>query len=171
MCRGAGICFSTFPDGGLRFIISKMGKGSPEYYEFDSNELLLRLDITLAATVEAINPVVDRIVELTREISCAAGKEFEIQASLQEALTNAVIHGCRKDASKSVQVTAVCAESKGMLIIVRDPGSGFDPRAIPSPVMGERIYATHGRGIFLINQLMDEVRFERGGAEIRMLKR
>ncbi len=148
-----------------------MSTDPPEYYEFDTSKLFLRLDITLAATVDEITPVVDRIMELAKEVSCAAGKEFEIQASLQEALTNAVIHGCGKDASKSVQVTALCAESKGMLIIVRDPGGGFDPRSIPSPVMGERIYETHGRGIFLINQLMDEVRFKRGGTEIHMLKR
>ena len=52
--------------------------------------------------------------------------------------------------------------------VVRDPGPGFDPASIPSPIMGENIYATHGRGIFLINQLVDEVQFERNGAEIHM---
>ena len=45
--------------------------------------------------------------------------------------------------------------------------------AIPasSPVAGENIYSNHGRGIFLINQLMDEVRFRNNGKEIHMLKR
>ena len=58
-----------------------------------------------------------------------------------------------------------------MLIVVRDPGEGFDPRNIPSPVMGENIFSNHGRGIYLINQLMDEVKFARNGAEIHMIKR
>jgi serine/threonine-protein kinase RsbW len=58
-----------------------------------------------------------------------------------------------------------------MLIVVRDPGPGFDPASIPSPVAGENIYSNHGRGIFLINQLMDEVRFRNNGKEIHMLKR
>ena len=53
----------------------------------------------------------------------------------------------------------------------RDPGPGFDPRLIPSPVRGQNLFRHHGRGIYLINQLMDEVSFERGGTEIRMLKR
>jgi len=57
-----------------------------------------------------------------------------------------------------------------MLIVVRDPGEGFDPTAVPSPVDGENVFATHGRGIFLINQLMDDVRYEHGGTEIRMRK-
>ena len=32
----------------------------------------------------------------------AAGKEFEIEIALREALANAVIHGCRNDPSKIV---------------------------------------------------------------------
>jgi serine/threonine-protein kinase RsbW len=57
-----------------------------------------------------------------------------------------------------------------MLIVVRDPGEGFNPQSVPSPVMGQNVFSEHGRGIFLINQLMDEVRFERGGTEIHMKK-
>jgi serine/threonine-protein kinase RsbW len=55
-----------------------------------------------------------------------------------------------------------------MLIVVRDPGQGFDPAQIPSPITGQQLFSSHGRGIYLINQLMDEVRFERGGTEIHM---
>ena len=54
--------------------------------------------------------------------------------------------------------------------VVRDPGEGFDPKSVPSPVEGEQLYSAHGRGIYLINELMDEVRFEKGGSEIRMRK-
>jgi serine/threonine-protein kinase RsbW len=61
-----------------------------------------------------------------------------------------------------------CDESRGLLIVIRDPGAGFDPAAIPSPVVGQNLFSTHGRGIFLINQLMDEVHFEKGGTEIHM---
>ena len=57
-----------------------------------------------------------------------------------------------------------------MIIIVRDPGKGFDPGLVPSPIVGKNIYADSGRGIFLINQLMDEVRFEKNGTEIWMIK-
>ena len=58
-----------------------------------------------------------------------------------------------------------------MIIVVRDPGTGFDPAEIPSPLQGRRLYAESGRGIYLINELMDEVRFEEGGTEIWMVKR
>jgi serine/threonine-protein kinase RsbW len=58
-----------------------------------------------------------------------------------------------------------------MLIVVRDPGPGFDPNVLPSPVQGQNIYSNHGRGIYLINQLMDEVEFQKNGTEIHMLKK
>jgi serine/threonine-protein kinase RsbW len=140
-------------------------------FEFVADQLLLRLDTTLPAEVRAIAPVVDRILALVREAGCVAGKEFEVTVALQEALANAVIHGAKEDATKHVQVSASCDLTRGILIVVRDPGQGFDLESIPNPIQGEKIYASHGRGIFLINCLMDEVRFHRGGTEIHMLKK
>jgi len=43
-----------------------------------------------------------------------------------------------------------CDESRGLLIVIRDPGPGFDPAAIPSPVVGPEIFSQRtGRGHFL----------------------
>jgi serine/threonine-protein kinase RsbW len=138
--------------------------------EFSSKELLLRLDVQVAAEISAIGPVVERVMEIAREMKCAEGKEFEIEMALREALANAIVHGAKHDTTKNVQLCVGCDEARGMLIVVRDPGEGFDPKSVPSPVMGQNVYSEHGRGIFLINQLMDEVRFERGGTEIHMKK-
>ncbi len=139
--------------------------------EFEQNKLILRLDITVPADVKAISPVVDGVMETARQMECARGKEFEIETALREALVNAIQHGCRNDPGKKVQCCIACDETRGMLIIVRDPGRGFDPATLPNPVVGENIYSSHGRGIYLINQLMDEVDIRRGGTEIYMRKR
>ncbi len=56
-------------------------------------------------------------------------------------------------------------------IVVRDPGAGFDATTVPNPLAGENLLKSSGRGIFLINQLMDEVAFKDGGRELRMRKR
>ncbi len=142
----------------------------PDFAEFDSDKLILRLETTLPADVKAIAPVVKNVMGLVRQMGCAAGKEFEVETSLREALANAIVHGCKEDPTRSIQFGVCCDESRGMLIVVRDPGPGFDPASIPSPIRGEQVYSSHGRGIFLINELMDEVRFDRGGTEIRMRK-
>ncbi len=139
--------------------------------EFRVEDLIVRLEMTLPADVEAISPAVDRIMEMVRRTGCVEGKHFEIDLAIREAIANAIVHGCKGDREKMVQVCAACEQDKGILIVVRDPGPGFDPGKIPSPTVGKNLYYNHGRGIFLINQLMDEVRFEKGGTEIHMLKK
>ncbi|MCJ7755592.1 MAG: ATP-binding protein [Thermoanaerobaculales bacterium] len=138
--------------------------------DFDAGQMIVRVQKEVPGLVEAIPPVVEQIMEVIREQGCAEQSEFEIEVSLYEALANAVEHGCRHDPEKMVEVVVACEEHRGMIIMVRDPGPGFDPETVPSPIVGENIYADGGRGIFLINQLMDEVRYEKGGTEIWMIK-
>lgn len=142
----------------------------PEY-DFDPQKLKLRVRVTLAADRNAVEPVVEQVMQAVRDLNCVNGKEDAIELSLQEALANAVVHGAKEDPSKTVECLVACDEQRGILIIVRDPGPGFDPGNIPSCTVGENLYSNHGRGIFLINQLMDEVKFLKNGTEIHMVKR
>ena len=139
--------------------------------EFDQAELTTRTDVTIPGAVGAIAPAVEQIMAAVGSMGCAAGKEFEIELALTEALANAVVHGCAGDPSKTVQVCAACDPVHGLLIVVRDPGPGFDPSQVPSPVIGEKVYREGGRGIYLINQLMDSVHYKQGGTEIWLHKR
>jgi serine/threonine-protein kinase RsbW len=141
----------------------------PEY-DFDPDRLNLRVRVTLAADRKAVDPVVEQVMEAIRETKCLNGKEDAIELALQEALANAVVHGAKEDPTKVVECLVACDEQRGVLSIVRDPGEGFDPKHIPSCTLGENLYSNHGRGIFLINQLMDEVQFRKNGTEIHMVK-
>jgi len=142
----------------------------PEY-DFDPRKLRLRVQVTLAADRKSVDPVVEQVMQAVRDTNCLNGKEDAVELALQEALANAVVHGAKEDASKVVECIVACDDQRGVLIIVRDPGEGFDPGSIPSPTIGENLYSNHGRGIFLINQLMDEVKFCKNGTEIHMVKR
>lgn len=141
------------------------------HIDFECDDLVVRLDVTLPGDPRAISPVVERVLGLAREMKCAEGKDFEIETALREALANAIRHGCDRDPGRTVQCAVACDQSRGMIIVVRDPGPGFDPASVPSPLVGQQVFSHHGRGIYLINQLMDEVQFRRRGAEIRMRKR
>jgi len=145
--------------------------GEKSRCEFDAGALNARVDLVIPGDVKAIAPAVEEIMAAVGEMGCAAGKEFEIELALTEALANAVVHGCEQDPGKSVEVFAGCDPTRGILIVVRDPGPGFDASQVPSPVVGERIFSEGGRGIYLINRLMDDVQYEHGGTEIRMVKR
>ncbi len=129
-----------------------------------------KLDMTISADPNAISGVVDGVLQIAREMKCAEGNEYHLELSLREALANAIIHGCNNDPTKKVECCVVCTEASDVVIVVRDPGEGFSPQSIPSPLSAENLHSDHGRGIYLINQLMDEVSFARNGAEIRMRK-
>jgi serine/threonine-protein kinase RsbW len=139
--------------------------------EIDAKQPLFHLKVCGAGHRSSISPMVESLMEVVKKTDCAAGKEFEIEIALQEALANAVVHGCRNDSAKVVECELSCRDAGELVIVVRDPGPGFDPACVPNPVAEENVYSTHGRGIYLIRQLMDEAWFERGGSEIHMVVR
>jgi serine/threonine-protein kinase RsbW len=147
-----------------------MSENQPQKCEFNSRDLVVRLDMSLVGDVHAIDPAVKAIMEIVAQMTCGKGSEFEIETALRESLANAIVHGCGEDRERTVKISVGCDEGRGMIIVVRDPGPGFDPSKLPNPVEGQQIFSESGRGIFLINQLMDEVRFRKGGAEIWMRK-
>jgi serine/threonine-protein kinase RsbW len=139
--------------------------------DFDPDKLHLVLRVTLSADRKAVDPVVQEVMDVVRQMKGIDGKEDAIELALQEALANAVIHGAKEDPSKTVECIVRSDEERGILIIVRDPGPGFAPEMVPGCTVGENVYSNHGRGIFLINQLMDKVEFRKNGTEIHMVKR
>jgi serine/threonine-protein kinase RsbW len=148
-----------------------MSTDSQPTFDFLADKLLFKLQVTLAADQAAVDSVVQRVMASIREKDCAGGKEQAIELALSEALANAVVHGAKSDPSKVVECDVACDENRSLLIVVRDPGEGFDPATIPDPVAGQNVYSGHGRGVYLITQLMDQVKFLKNGTEIHMIKR
>ena len=127
--------------------------------------------MVVPADPSAIGKVTDGVVRVLRDAAHVDDtNDMAIELALQEALANAVRHGCKGDASKQVQCCVSCDDTGEVLIVVRDPGDGFEPEAVPNPLDRENILKGSGRGVFLINQLMDEVRFHDRGREIHMRK-
>jgi anti-sigma regulatory factor (Ser/Thr protein kinase) len=130
-----------------------------------------RLNMVIPADAGAASSLCDGVMQVVREMKLAAGKEFEVELALREALANAIEHGCQSDPSKCIQCCVAGDESGDVVIVVRDPGPGFDPTRVPDPREGENLLRDGGRGIHLINEFMDEVRFAHDGREIQMRKR
>jgi serine/threonine-protein kinase RsbW len=125
----------------------------------------------MPSEVKAISPLLDQLMHLIEESRCVAGEELSVELALREALNNAVLHGNRLDPSKLVRVYCRYELSKGLSVLIKDQGSGFDPSATPDPSALGSLQAEHGRGILLMRSQMDEVSFGCGGREVRMRKR
>jgi serine/threonine-protein kinase RsbW len=124
----------------------------------------------MPSEIKAISPLMDRLMRLIEGSHCVCGEEASVELALAEALNNAVVHGHRLRREKLVQVLCRCELGKGIFLVVKDQGQGFDPNTVPDPTVAENISADHGRGIWLMKTLMDEVCFECGGTEVRMRK-
>jgi serine/threonine-protein kinase RsbW len=131
---------------------------------------LLEIDSWIPSEKKAISPLVDRLMRLIEGSRCVPGEEPAVEVALREALNNAVVHGNRMDAHKLVQVRCRCELGRGVSIIVKDQGQGFDPNAVPDSLAVENLEAEHGRGIYLMKMTMDTVCFELGGTQVRMGK-
>lgn len=129
------------------------------------------LNLVVPADPAQLDRVTEGVTRVLRERGLDADDQERIELALQEALANAVRHGCKGDATKQLQCLVTCDDTGEIGIVVRDPGAGFDPQAVPDPLDKSNLFKPSGRGIYLINQLMDEVSFAEGGREIRMRKR
>jgi serine/threonine-protein kinase RsbW len=131
----------------------------------------IELRQSLPSRVTAISPFVDQLKRFIVKFRPADGSEDDIEIALREALANAVIHGNGGNSCRQVYVTCRCYMDGEVLITVRDEGGGFDSSAMLDPTSSENLLSTHGRGIYLMKSLMDEVRFEEGGAAVTMRKK
>ena len=129
----------------------------------------------IPSTLSAMEEVLGKVMLAAQSLPCAPGELEDIELVLREALANAIVHGNNSDPGKKVIVACFCecgAEAGGgLLLVIGDEGAGFDPDGVPDPTNSQNIYAGHGRGIFLMRQLMDEVRYQNGGSEIELRKR
>jgi serine/threonine-protein kinase RsbW len=126
---------------------------------------------SLPSLIEAISPFVDQLMRFILNFRNADGSEIDIEMALREALANAVIHGNRESSHKRVYVECRCYMDGEVSITVRDEGQGFESSTVPDPTTRENRLFTHGRGIYLMKSLMDEVSFEQNGAIVRMRKK
>lgn len=111
-------------------------------------------------------------VELMVDKVCAdlgVNEDFygNVLIAVTEAVNNAINHGNKCDASKKVKVVVGNTDAD-VLFEVADEGPGFDFENLPDPTAPENIEMEHGRGIFLMKNLADNVEFDEGGKMVNI---
>jgi len=88
-----------------------------------------------------------------------------IMIAVTESVNNAILHGNKGDRSKNVFLT-LNLDDNSIKFTVKDEGEGFDYQNLPDPTAPENIDKPGGRGIFLMKNLCDDVKFDNKGASI-----
>ncbi|MBI9056663.1 ATP-binding protein [Labilibaculum sp. DW002] len=114
---------------------------------------------------------ITRVEKLIDDISSSHNLSAEIYGKISvaiiEAVNNAILHGNQLDISKKVKIE-YDIDDEAISFLIEDEGKGFDFASIPDPTLPENLEKTHGRGIFLMNHLADDIEFNENGALVEM---
>jgi len=131
--------------------------------------------VEIALRIPSDVAIIEEAVELVAR-HCFAGWDapsrarFRFRVALSEALANAIIYGNGQRPGLMVEVRAECLP-EAVHIHVTDEGPGFDPASVRDPVTPDDLEVPSGRGLFLIRNLMDDVRYHPPGNSLCMTLR
>lgn len=90
-----------------------------------------------------------------------------IMVAVTESVNNAIRHGNKFDKDKNVYLSLLVADDH-LKFEVEDEGNGFDSESLPDPTAVENLENPGGRGIFLMRNLCDEVKFTNNGRSVEL---
>ncbi|MEY4430714.1 MAG: hypothetical protein RLZZ533_650 [Cyanobacteriota bacterium] len=109
------------------------------------------------------------LLELLLEPIQGTPQRGNLQLGLQEVLVNAVRHGNGNDPRKCLRVRRILTP-RWLVFQVQDEGCGVPPQG-RCPDLPVAVDAASGRGLFLIHQCFEDVRWSRRGNRVQVAAR
>jgi serine/threonine-protein kinase RsbW len=131
---------------------------------------LERVAVKIPSDIKYLDSVLAYMNERMLKLGVIDSEESDVLMALDEAIVNAIKHGNKGDARKAVHIVAELSECE-ICFTITDEGKGFVREDVPDPTQPSRLLEPSGRGLLLINHIMDEVCYNPCGNEIRMIKR
>jgi serine/threonine-protein kinase RsbW len=124
----------------------------------------------IPSRLNALRRVEHIVGKIARALRFSKDEQDNLAIALTEAVGNAIIHGNKKDENKKVEVTALLGKNR-VEVKVKDQGTGFNPGQLLDPLDPKNLMKEHGRGIFILKSLMDDVYFDFSptGTTVRMV--
>jgi serine/threonine-protein kinase RsbW len=103
----------------------------------------------------------DFISRLIRQSKLPREDENKVILAVDEAVTNIIEHGYDEGTEGSIEIE-VEVDGNHFKVVIHDQGRLFNPESIPDPDMKDHVQKGYkkGLGIFLMRQIMDEVRYK-----------
>ena len=123
--------------------------------------------IKISSKIDNINKIEQLIDEFSEKNEINSEIYGKILIATVEAVNNSIVHGNKEDVNKYVYVKLKIDGDK-IYITVEDEGPGFDSSKVPDPTKPENVENIHGRGIYLMKHLADDVTFNEDGSIVTM---
>ncbi|MFM8770814.1 MAG: ATP-binding protein [Candidatus Kapaibacterium sp.] len=112
------------------------------------------LTLRLPTVVHSIRAIQPALSGLPGWMNMSAGKQHDVVLVATELVTNAIIHGNKGQAERTVMLN-VDIGNEEIVIVVVDEGSGFDPAAIADPTTESNRELPSGRGLWVVRNLVE----------------
>ena len=129
-----------------------------------------RIVMKMPSELRHLDGVLDYLSDRMLNFGIVTLDDAEVLIALDEAIVNAVKHGNKCDPRKAVHIVAEF-NAEGARFTISDEGAGFAREKVPDPTDPCRLLEPSGRGLLLINHIMDEVCFNKSGNRVEMFKR
>ncbi len=127
-------------------------------------------EVTIASDTANAGQILDQLLEQMQLQGWQDHDVFAVHLAVEEALVNAIKHGNRKDATKSV-VVSMTVSPEQVTVAITDEGEGFNPSDVPDPTDEDNLELPSGRGLMLMRTYMTSVAFNQAGNRVVMTKR
>lgn len=118
--------------------------------------------IILANDISEINKLSQFIDEIGEEFSLTPDIIFNLNLVLEEAVVNVINYAYPKEEHQSIFLSAKLQDGS-IIFVLTDTGKEFDPTMAPEAdiTLSAEDRPIGGLGIFLIRQIMNQVKYER----------
>ncbi|GAB5521165.1 MAG: hypothetical protein RhofKO_34160 [Rhodothermales bacterium] len=123
------------------------------------------LAVHFPSTFEALDALVETSTTFLEGVTEDEDFNYQVVLIASELATNAIEHGNANNAEKLVKLR-IQDEGQTVSITVEDEGIGFDSNTVASPLADDNLLLDGGRGLFLIEEMADGLRYEDEGRRV-----
>ena len=130
---------------------------------------ITKKEFQVPSVLSEVQKASEKALSFLKPLALSEAFLFDIRLCLEEALINAMKYGNKLKEELQVKLAVECVDDE-IRIMVEDQGEGFDVQGLKDCTNGENLMRNHGRGVYLIHQLMDKVIYNAKGNRLLMVK-
>lgn len=129
-----------------------------------------KIEFELPSALTLMHSILNYLLVRVAKMGVIEPEKSNVFVALDEAFVNAVKHGNKFNHQKLVRITAEVSRREARFT-VEDEGDGFDVTQIPDPLDPANLFKTSGRGVLLMYNIMDEVKYNERGNSLTLVKK